>query len=142
MQKARGFSLIELMVVVAIIGVLARMAFASYTNYVIRANRVTAQGELSSIAQSMERYKGQNFSYGTAGSPSLSSIYGATQVPRTGIARYTLTLTNTPGAFTIQATPTGAQVGDGAIIIDNQGRRCRNPSSDSTCDLTNVAQSW
>lgn len=56
-----GFTLIELMIVVAIIGILAAIAYPSYQEYVKKTKRVEAQSELVDIASRLQRYKVTNF---------------------------------------------------------------------------------
>ena len=63
MVKQHGFTLIELMIVVAIVGILAAIAYPSYTQYVIKSNRVDAQAEMTRIASLMQRYKVINSTY-------------------------------------------------------------------------------
>lgn len=62
----RGFTLIELMIVVAIIGILAAIAYPSYDEYVKRGNRTEGQAFLSDVAARQERYFSQNNAYITA----------------------------------------------------------------------------
>ena len=52
-----GFSLIEVLIVVVIIGIIVAIAIPSYTQYVIRAKRIDAQSELLTIASRIQRYK-------------------------------------------------------------------------------------
>lgn len=62
----RGFTLIELMIVVAIIGILAAIAYPSYDEYIKRGNRTEGQAFLSDVAARQERYYSQNNAYITA----------------------------------------------------------------------------
>ena len=100
-KSQHGFTLIELMVVVAIIGILSAIAYPSYLQYVIRANRADAQAFMLENVQFMERYFTTNGTY----------VYGGVlprdQSPESGTAKYLITLTPaaTATGFTIQAAP-------------------------------------
>jgi type IV pilus assembly protein PilE len=63
MNDSKGFTLVELMVVVVIITILALIAIPSYKNYMRRAELSQAQQEMQKIADQLERYKGRSFSY-------------------------------------------------------------------------------
>ena len=70
--KQSGFTLIEIMITVAIVGILAAVALPSYTSYVARGKRAEVRANMLEAAQFMERYYSTNFRYtataGTAGS--------------------------------------------------------------------------
>ena len=66
MKQQKGFTLIELMVVVAIVGILVAVALPSYTDYVIRSKRADATGALMAATNAMERWRANNFSYAGA----------------------------------------------------------------------------
>lgn len=107
-RRSRGFTLVELMVAVAVIGVLASIAYPSYTQYVVRTRRAAAAGCLLELAQFMERVWTTNLRYdqnagaatalpGTSCRTDLAASYGFTL---SAVAQRT---------FTLSATPTGAQ---------------------------------
>ena len=108
----RGFTLIELMVVVAIVALLAAIAIPGYTDYVRKGRRADGQGALLSTAGALERYYSEYARYTTA----VGSATCAALVPAESPEKYySLTGTApvcTDSTFLITATPQGAQVGD------------------------------
>ncbi|MGQ7276008.1 type IV pilin protein [Marinobacter sp. V034] len=124
-RNNKGFSLMELMIVVAIIGIIAAIAYPSYLNNVRETRRATAQAELMEIAQWMERQYSANFSYLNGGNPPALPF---TQSPQSGTAFYNLSLVNgstTQAAYVLQAVPTGDQANDacGTLTVNQAGAR-------------------
>ena len=116
LKKTAGFTLIELMIVVAIVGIISAVAFPSYQEYVKRNHRVQARNTLIQAAQWMERVATATGSY------PLSSVSGAipTDLLKVEGSRYTVTAVSTASTYTFTATRAGAQIGDkcGDYVLD------------------------
>ena len=126
LKNTNGFTLIELMIVVAIIGVLAAIAYPSYQSYVIKTKRVDMMTEMQNIASEIESRKLAQGSY-SAISASVKTDF-ATAYPRQGTQLYDVTITNPLVAkWTITAIPkTGSQMAnDGTLTLNYQNIRCR-----------------
>lgn len=127
-QKQSGFTLIELMIVVAIIGIIAAIAYPSYSDHVDRARRSDAQGALMGLAAAMERHYASNNSYQEAasggGDTGAPAIY-PDEAPLDGNNKYyDLTIQAADAtSFTLRAVPKGAQAGDGMLELDSTGAR-------------------
>ncbi|WP_455922114.1 type IV pilin protein [Pseudomonas putida] len=127
MRKApRGFTLVELMIVVAIVGILASIAYPSYTNYVRRTHRAEIAELLSETAQNLERYYSRTGSYPdstvtytlptsswytVAFSVRSTTAYTLTATPIAG----TLMASDTCGNFTLQSDGTRGVSGTTAM---------------------------
>ena len=131
----KGFTLIELMIVIAIIGVLAAIAYPSYERYVVKSKRADMMTELQNIASNLQSEKLAQGSYKKV---MLKSIFSSTpnngtvNFPATGTALYTVTVTpndtaNLSGAeWTIIAEPkSGRMSSDGLLSLNYQGLKCR-----------------
>ncbi len=104
-----GFSLIEIMIVVAIVAIIAVIAVPSYTSYVERSRCTDAQGDLMELAQWMERRYAANFNYmdvsvDPAVVPTLPDTWSPADKPESEAA-FNITLVATATTFTLTATP-------------------------------------
>jgi type IV pilus assembly protein PilE len=128
MQPTKGFSLIELLIAVAILGIIAAIAAPNYTQYMRTARRVDATTALLGMASMQERYFIQNNIFAT--NAIIDAVGGADTEERF----YTLTITAADAAgFALQADPVagGPQEGDAdcdPITLDSTG--ARGPNAD------------
>ncbi|MGJ8671001.1 MAG: type IV pilin protein [Oceanococcus sp.] len=122
-QRSRGFTLLELMIVVAIIGVISAIAFPSYRENVLKTRRADARGAVMGLANALERFRANSGTYVGAAVPAIFSD----KSPIDGADRYyTLSLSGLGGnTYTITATPHGSQASDkcGSLILDQSGTR-------------------
>lgn len=119
-SRQRGFTLIELMIVVAIVGILSAIAYPSYTQYTIRANRAAAQSEMMAIANRQQQFLLTNRNYVDKGTLEASGYALPTDLAN----KYNYTIALGGGAvpfFTLTFTPTGTQASDGNLAVNSDG---------------------
>lgn len=125
-KSQRAFTLIEVMIVVAIVAILTAIAIPSYQQYVVRAQRKTAQGALQGLAQAMERFYAQNNTYvGTDAGSGVPAMFKGTSPLDGGAAVYNLRITNvTATTYSLEAQPlAGTQANDGKLGLTSTGDR-------------------
>lgn len=136
MKSNRGFTLVELMVVVVIIGILAAIAIPNYQEYLRKARRSDAKSALLATAQAMERFYTENMKFSDASLGNASTNIAKAVSPE---GYYTIAFDTSPasgtvcgaagttnssaGAYRLCATPTGAQANDscGTLSISQTG---------------------
>ncbi len=144
-----GFTLIELMIVVAIVGILATIAYPSYQDSVKKSRRADAKSALMGFVNAMERHYTEYNSYCDAAAAGETAVSGcgdatpdkgkpavfADEAPLDGTTKYydlTIQAVNET-TYTLRATPKGAQAGDGFLEIKNtesRGKWDRNNDGD------------
>ncbi|MCS3902956.1 type IV pilus assembly protein PilE [Methylohalomonas lacus] len=140
--KILGFTLIELMITVAIIGLLAAIAYPSYQNYVTKTRRVDAEGNLLELSQYMERFFTENGRYDEdTGGDDVDLPF--TESPKEGNSTfYNLGFASgepTSTTFVLEAVPVGPQAANdtacATLTLDSTGAKCilgGSKCSDST----------
>ena len=128
-KRSLGFTLIELMIVVVIIGILASIAYPSYQDYVIRAKRADGKAALLKVQLAQEKYRANNISYGSLAQLGLADTspdgYYFIAIPSRGTTTYTATATPVL-PFTDSKC--------GALVIDQTGKKTVTGSdTDANC---------
>lgn len=133
-HRINGFSLIEVMIVVVIVGILAAVAMPSYNNYVIRGSRAAAQTELLELASLQEKIYLNSSAYTT----SVTTAYngnstGGLGKGQTSDGKYALALVSDGQTYTLTATPVPgtAQAGNGCLTIQENSLRQWHENNDA-----------
>lgn len=130
-RRFKGFTLVELMISVAIVAILAGIAYPTYTNYVTRSSREGAKSELVQFASLQEKIYLNSSAYAV----SITGAYNGRSDGGLGVTsgktsdnKYTLSISPSSGStqtYTITATPVAAtsQANDGNLTISSDGSR-------------------
>lgn len=121
MKRSTGFTLIEMMIVLVVIGILASIAVPSYQSYITRNNRSEGQALLNDAAARQERFFTQNNQYATT----VAQLGLASANSRTNVYQLQINRPNTT-QYTLSATPINKQAQDvdcGTYRLDQDGNR-------------------
>ena len=136
MRGSKGFTVVELLITLAVIGILTAIAFPSYQNHVRKGARAAAQAAMMQVADRQAQYllDARNYAVGSGALTALNVT-----VPTDVASKYTITVTasdgtgtaTTPPSYTIVATPItgGAQVSDGTLTLTHTGGKTRTVGS-------------
>ena len=152
-RPLRGFTLIELMITVAIVGILAAVAYPSYLEQVAKGRRTEAKAILLQANQWMERFYAENYRYdqNTAAPPVAvtdAALFAGrfSQSPPSGGAAYTIGLTDLAAqSYRVQATRTGSMAADacGDFVINHTGAKgILNRGPRFASESAAVAECW
>ena len=136
LSHAKGFTLLEVMIVVAIVGILVAIAYPSYQAYVVRTKRADMMSELQNIANQIERRKlaagrGGYVTLANNKNQEIQDLLGNYPRSGSGGTLYTITINDlATGNWQLVATPSAnsTQGRDGALSLNHVGVKCRGTS--------------
>ena len=123
-MRSRGYTLIEIMVVVAIVGIVSAIAYPQYQGYLSDTWRTQAVADLKACSMALERYYSNGFTYTGADTNTICN----SNSPTKGEVRYTISYESlTATTFTVRASPVGEACGVGNCFeIDQSGDQTHN----------------
>lgn len=141
-RPSAGFTLIEVMIVVAVIGILAAIAVPAYNDYVRRGQLPEAFNELSSYRAKMEQYYLDNRNYGSAAVCANSATANSWNTfPKTiKYFKFECATSNAQQNYTVTATGVSGSAVGHVYTIDHNGTRLTTKFKGS--DLSTAAQCW
>lgn len=147
LPNVKGFTLIEMLAVVLVIGVLVAFAIPSYQSYILQSNRVDVQTAMTEISQKVQTYQSVNRGYQGL-DINNPNIFGSAKYPKSKpLYDLELVLTDSNGdgradSWVLNASPiaTERQKDDGQIRLNDQGWRCWMKGA-ASCTLS-ATSSW
>lgn len=130
--RSAGFTLMEVLITMAIIAIITAIAIPNYAQYIVRSNRSEARQQLLEAAAFLQRCFTQNNDYRCAPGAGNPMPAPFAQSPSTGAAKYNILVTNGGGAgsttYTLSAVPAGSMAGDpcGTLTVTHTGQRGRS----------------
>lgn len=121
MRRSTGFTLIEVMIVVAIVGILAAIAYPSYQQYLIRSNRAAAQTTMMDIASRQQQFLMANRSYVSKAAVEASGYSLPQEID--GLFTWAVVTGTNPPSFTITFTPASERAGTTPLTLNHQGTK-------------------
>jgi len=132
LRKVTGFTLIELMIVLAIVAITAAIALPSYQNQIEKTRRSAAKSDLVELASFMQRFYTENNRFDQdRGAVAIALPFN--ESPQDGAAKYyDLTLVVAQSSYTLKSTPKGTQSGDfcGTLSLAHTGAKTHSSGSD------------
>lgn len=136
MQVKRGFTLIEVMIVVVIVAILASIAYPAYQDSVRKTHRANAEADLVTLANYLDRFYSENFRYDQDRFGNAVSLPFSVS-PQDGTVRYSLGFSAGPTTttYTLQASPQGPQSNDtcGNLTLTNTGAKGASGGTVAEC---------
>ncbi|WP_066803112.1 type IV pilin protein [Moraxella oblonga] len=131
MQK--GFTIIEIIIVVGIIGVIAAIAVPSYDKYVVRTNRTAVQTEMVRLSQELQRYQVTNRNSFQGADNKIKGVKNASFPDGTPHYTINIQIQDNGRKWTMTAEPASAkQNGDGSVVLNSRGQKCWTKGSSCT----------
>jgi len=137
MARQRGFTLIELMIVVAVIAILAVIAVSSYKEQVHKSRRASAYNDIAQLQLQLERWRAENPSYANcapAGSCGSGTYPNVVTVSNNNTYYAITRPTANTTSYTLKAAPKGAQLGDRCGNLNATGNAKPTWDGDSNCN--------